>query len=338
MDRRAFPCFRAACVVLAMTVGSTLDSVNGANFWLSTTGPTVPAGSAPPATESDIQRVPHNGTGNGTLFIWGRPDAGKTLQNWSLRVVSSNIAVVRLTNSDVDIFNPIQPAASSKSRWQTTNEPAGSRGGIELADLKGFGVDSAFSSLGIGPGSTASDIFYRPATDSWLLATIGYEYSGAGDAAINLQIGQTGMNHRFEESSMTNVVFGALSVLTGQPPQPTPQRSLNASTNRLTDNLSPEAIITVGATPVASADFDSDGDADGKDFLTWQRGVGRTGAAATLIAGNANGDQAIDGSDLAVWRSQFGSATPTAAQIPEPPALGLAASVLITALFTRRRT
>jgi hypothetical protein len=56
------------------------------------------------------------------------------------------------------------------------------------------------------------------------------------------------------------------------------------------------------------SDFDSDGDSDGADFLTWQRGVGTTGAGATKAVGNADGDTDVDGADLAVWRGEFGGA------------------------------
>jgi hypothetical protein len=70
--------------------------------------------------------------------------------------------------------------------------------------------------------------------------------------------------------------------------------------------------VDIGAveapSPGDSADFDADGDADGNDFLIWQRGVGRTGAQATQSAGNADGDSDVDSHDLDVWRSQFGSA------------------------------
>jgi len=55
-----------------------------------------------------------------------------------------------------------------------------------------------------------------------------------------------------------------------------------------------------------SADFDNDGDADGADFLRWQRGLGTSGAGATMAVGNADGDADVDAADLAIWRSEFG--------------------------------
>ncbi len=53
----------------------------------------------------------------------------------------------------------------------------------------------------------------------------------------------------------------------------------------------------------AAGDFDTDGDVDGNDFLTWQRGLGST----------------FDAADLPDWRANFGaSSTGAAAAVPEP--------------------
>jgi hypothetical protein len=61
----------------------------------------------------------------------------------------------------------------------------------------------------------------------------------------------------------------------------------------------------VGATP-PRADFNGDGNVDGRDFLAWQRGYGKTDP--TLSDGDANGDGSVDGSDLTLWQDQY--ATP----------------------------
>jgi hypothetical protein len=81
------------------------------------------------------------------------------------------------------------------------------------------------------------------------------------------------------------------------------------------------------------ADFDADGDVDGADFLRWQRGLGATGAAATVANGNANGDNVIDGADLAIWRTQFATAVGAAAAVPEPAT----AAILLLGLAALRR-
>jgi T5SS/PEP-CTERM-associated repeat protein len=80
-----------------------------------------------------------------------------------------------------------------------------------------------------------------------------------------------------------------------------------------------------------NADFDSDGDVDGSDFLTWQRGLGTT-TGATLAQGDANGDGAVNGADLAVWKGTFATSTAAAAAaasaVPEPAAWALALAAL----------
>jgi hypothetical protein len=91
-----------------------------------------------------------------------------------------------------------------------------------------------------------------------------------------------------------------------------------------------------------NADFDSDGDVDGEDFLTWQQNVG-TSSGGTREQGNANPgtDGAVDGADLAIWSSQFGTSPSSAVAgvVPEPSALaiGLGSVVGFGAFRGRRR-
>ncbi len=69
-----------------------------------------------------------------------------------------------------------------------------------------------------------------------------------------------------------------------------------------------------------SADFDSDIDVDGDDFLVWQRGSGTLGTG-TPTTGDANADSNIDGGDLSVWQNQY-NIVPVSDQVttavPEP--------------------
>jgi hypothetical protein len=90
------------------------------------------------------------------------------------------------------------------------------------------------------------------------------------------------------------------------------------------------------------ADFDSDSDVDGADFLAWQRGVGLI-EGVVRSAGDATGDGAIDGVDLLAWRSQFrgiSSGGPVVAA-PEPHSLITCASALFVvfrrSLLRRRK-
>jgi hypothetical protein len=83
----------------------------------------------------------------------------------------------------------------------------------------------------------------------------------------------------------------------------------------------------------AAGDFDGDGDFDGADFLTWQRGLGRVGTGLPNN-GDANADGNVNAADLAVWQSKFDTtpatmaATAAASAVPEPGALSLALMAL----------
>ena len=70
--------------------------------------------------------------------------------------------------------------------------------------------------------------------------------------------------------------------------------------------LSFDALDVVYLVPsVNPGDFDSDGDADGEDFLKWQRGQSPNGLTQV---------------DLASWKVSYGSAAINATSVPEPPA------------------
>ena len=77
------------------------------------------------------------------------------------------------------------------------------------------------------------------------------------------------------------------------------------------------------------ADFDDDGDVDGLDFLTWQRGYG-TGSLHS--DGNANGDGTIDAVDLAIWQQQYSTTLPLSTTVPEPCTLILLLGLLVPVL------
>jgi len=89
------------------------------------------------------------------------------------------------------------------------------------------------------------------------------------------------------------------------------------------------------AASVEDADFDQDGDVDGADFLTWQRGFGAD-SGGTLATGDANGDGVINNGDFDIWKGQFGEST-VAAAIPEPSSVLLLLSSFATVVAWRRR-
>ena len=85
-----------------------------------------------------------------------------------------------------------------------------------------------------------------------------------------------------------------------------------------------------------SADFNEDGVVDGTDFLTWQRNVG-TLLGAAHSEGDADGDGDVDGDDLTHVQNRVLPSPPmlaasrSAAAIPEPTTLALAAGALLAA-------
>jgi CSLREA domain-containing protein len=67
--------------------------------------------------------------------------------------------------------------------------------------------------------------------------------------------------------------------------------------------------VDIGALEVQapSADFDGDGDIDGRDFLLWQRGYGTPAPTAVKSNGDADNDLDVDGADLGVWQLEYGT-------------------------------
>jgi hypothetical protein len=89
---------------------------------------------------------------------------------------------------------------------------------------------------------------------------------------------------------------------------------------------------------VQPADFDSDGNVDGADFLTWQRGVGLS-AGVVRNLGDATGDGRVSGADLALWRNHFecAAASPAMTSAPEPTSLTTCASAMFVLFFSVRK-
>jgi hypothetical protein len=86
-----------------------------------------------------------------------------------------------------------------------------------------------------------------------------------------------------------------------------------------------------------NADFDNDGDADGQDFLIWQRNLG---TGTTFAQGDADGNNVVNAADLAIWKAQFGQtglATGASGAVPEPAGAALAVIGLMAAAQVRRK-
>lgn len=85
---------------------------------------------------------------------------------------------------------------------------------------------------------------------------------------------------------------------------------------------------------IPDGDHDFDGDVDGTDFLSWQRGFGST----VDVAADNNGDAIVDGDDLLFWQTNFGvsSVALTLNSVPEPSTFALMALGILPFLGRRR--
>jgi hypothetical protein len=85
--------------------------------------------------------------------------------------------------------------------------------------------------------------------------------------------------------------------------------------------------VRLDATPLATADFDGDGDVDGNDLATWQTAYGVDGD------GDATGDGETNGADFLVWQRQFTGEeelATTSVAVPEP---GIVSLMVVFALM-----
>jgi hypothetical protein len=84
-----------------------------------------------------------------------------------------------------------------------------------------------------------------------------------------------------------------------------------------------------------NADFDGDGDVDGRDFLIWQRGFG---GPASLATGDANNDGQVNELDLVIWHDQYGNPPEVSGvtAVPEPGSLILVSLAACGLLFRRQ--
>ncbi|WP_168205324.1 endo-1,4-beta-xylanase [Bythopirellula goksoeyrii] len=97
----------------------------------------------------------------------------------------------------------------------------------------------------------------------------------------------------------------------------------NGAVQVVTASLTDGGLILDVALPTLSADFDGDGNVDGKDLTVWSTWYG-TSSGAVQSSGDANGDGIVDGRDFLLWQRQFGSSPSLpVAVVPEPTSWGL---------------
>lgn len=309
-----------------------VSSARATQFWLSPYGTVL--GSTPPADFASVPVIYNFVTQpTGSLYIWAKPDSGKTLQNWSLRLNSLNASVLDFTTSEV--FNPVLDDTGDKDevRWEIVNEPTSSSNLSK--DLMGFSLtNDQVVGQGIGPATTGVDPLYF-GSNAWLLARVDYALKNfVGMSEVYLEIGLAGLNNEGETTENTQVLFGHDT--------DTPfGTALPINRHKLGFNQV-DAKIDVLPTPDADFDTDSDGVVSGTDFLIWQENYGLNGA--TNHQGDANGDGKVNRIDLAAWEFQYGMTIPVAPltgaglAVPEPVTAALAMACALVIATGRRNT
>jgi hypothetical protein len=313
-----------AVVALAMTSGAArADSI--ANFWLShaDTGPIAPVIYVAPGAIGQIQ-------------VWARPADGYRLSAFSLDLVTEQPGVVSFES--VGVLNPQLATMPPLYRHQIVFDSAT---GLEVApsEIYGFLGYSFFENAmglpnGAGIGPECGDCSTVSGAPAWHVATVEFQAGMLlGSVELFLSIGEQGVWQspgdvvEPDEPSDTSVVFGLPNDVVNQ------WAVLGEGTDHRHEPQGlPDAVIQI-----ATADFNQDGDVDGDDFLTWQRGLG---IGSTLPEGDANGDGEVDAGDLAAWRFQFGStnaALPVGAAVPEPTGLISVVCLLVVKAGSRHR-
>jgi hypothetical protein len=93
-------------------------------------------------------------------------------------------------------------------------------------------------------------------------------------------------------------------------------------------------VLTVGGSTAIPGDFNGNGAVDGADLAKWKTDFG-AGAGS-----DANGDGRSDGADFLIWQRNFGqsSAVTASAAVPEPASVAIAAIACVGGIFFRRRS
>lgn len=295
------------------------------NFWLSATdaGPNVPVVYVAPG---DV----------GQLQLWARPATGYRMSAFSLDLVTAQPGVVSFQT--VDVLNPQVSAMPLRYRHQIVFDSAT---GLEVASNEIYGMlgytffeDAIGLTNGAGIGPECGSCSTTSGTPAWHVADVTFQAGLVpGEVELFLSIGEQGVWQSPgdaadpDDPTNTSVVFGL------------PNDAVNqwavlgeGVDHRHQPQGAADAIIRI-----ASADFNQDGNVDGADLLTWQRGFG---VGATLAQGDADGSATVDATDLAVWRAQFGSNNsilPVGLPTPEPSGFAVSAVALAFIASYRHR-
>ncbi len=92
---------------------------------------------------------------------------------------------------------------------------------------------------------------------------------------------------------------------------------------------------TLAPANFAAADFNEDGFVDGADLAIWETNYGTF--SATKAIGDADNNMVVDGFDFLTWQTQFGTTPSALSSVPEPASVLFALTASISGLVFRQR-
>jgi len=209
-----------------------------------------------------------------------------------------------------------------------------------LAPLNPFAPSGFIIRLNAGSGVQATERFALFATSNFNSGAWAVSDSvGMSDLALASMATSQGAEFRFTLTGQESYSFEVRPLNGGNPLATRSGMLAQAGSGAITsldvvmyDNGSGNGQIGPAAQPTgerefffndllvisagAPGDYDGDGDADGADFMVWQRTLG---SSMTLAAdGNKNG--VVDAGDLQLWRQGFGQVPAAVAAVAAPEA------------------
>jgi hypothetical protein len=311
------------------------------NIWLSKTGSVSP-GSPFPANLAAVPVFQPYLAGTGTIFVWGRPDAGESLVNLSLNLVAETQPICNpgcstpnaIAFTSATIFNPVFVPVVRRFEYvydSTVNPPVPITAN-RVDGMGGFTVlNGGIPAVGVG---SPADSLRDAANNSWLIAQVNYNAFATGvnsETHLYLEIGPIGMNYDGESTDFHSVIFGdASDVALVDIEVPAGDDFIHPNRNVHFGNY--DALIL--PRPPLPGDADRNGVVEQADYTIWRANFGST----TQLAADYNNSGSVDAADYVIWRKYLGQSVGSGLALAAPePSAAVLVSVAAAALSTVRR-
>jgi hypothetical protein len=270
-------------VAITSPTGTITGTQGTAVLLVATASTTAPGGSIASVQFYDGLTLLGAGTTGGAgsyTYTWNTTGAAYGLHTLTARA-TDNFAVTA-TSAAVGVTFPIPPSLAITAPASGATCTQGNLVAVQVTAIDWAGT---VSSVEIYDGGA------KLGNASYSMGVWAYSWNTSGAA-----VGSHALTAKATDNSGASTMSAAISIV------------VNAGvvgSSALVYN--PAASRSTGVT--ASADANTDGIVDGRDYGIWQNGYGLTGAAATGATGDFNGDGTVDGEDYGVWQNNYGHAT-----------------------------